>query len=257
MTLKTYEGLCAGQKVTIKLDLTLSSELAGEGSKTPIHKAHIGAFGVDDIELVPLSQATFGMLEKIMTLPNNPGMRAKEAIWVPRGENEDVARCFMAVKGGEPLGYFNIGSSQITINHADQEFTPNECGGFNGVLSPEDYAKVIYASSCYYDIVKTLNTATFGSHVIYTTKDAAMKDALLAGEWMELAKGDSFFDALTSIAPEVDDGRAPRFTEVAGQFMERCRVPDDSEQTWHYGHEDKFLLVHPMGALFDSLTEVA
>lgn len=81
MALITYNGSCNGQDVPIKLDLNISSQLISEdGSKEPLHKAHIAQFAIDDIELFTLSEATFGMLEKIMTIPNNPGMGAKKAI---------------------------------------------------------------------------------------------------------------------------------------------------------------------------------
>jgi hypothetical protein len=256
MTLKTYKGKFGDKEVIIKIDVTLSAELGGADGKTPVSKAHIGQFEVDDIQMMPLSSNTFDTLKHIMTLPNNPGMGAKEKIWLPRGDNEDVTRCFMAVKGGSPLGYFNIGTSVIKVTHAGEEFTPNECGGFNGDLSPEDYAKVIYASTCYYDIAKTLKSTSFGSDVIYTTNDQAMKTALLAAGWTEPVKGDSFFDALASIGPEVEDGRVARFKEEAGQFMERCRVDDESEQGWHYGYEPKDLLVHTMGSSMGALTLV-
>jgi predicted Rdx family selenoprotein len=243
MTLITYKG---NFDYTVRIDVTLTTEISGADGKTPVNKAHIGQFEVDDIKLVPLTTDTFPMLEHIMTLPNNPGMGAKETIWVPRGDKEDVARCFLAVKGGTPLGYFNIGTSVIKVTHAGEEFTPNECGGFNGGLDSEDFAKVIYASTCYYDIVTRLNPTTFGPYVICTTNDLAMKDDLLRAGWLQPEKGNSFFDALTSIAPERDDGRGPRFTVEDGQFMERCKS----------GYEPKDLLVHTIGSCMETLTLV-
>ena len=82
-----------------------------------------------------------------------------------------------------------------------------------------------------------------------------MKKSLLEAGWREIAKGDSFFDALTSIEPESNDGRGPRFTEVQGKFYERCKILDTSKQRWYYGYEEKSLLVHTMGEFFAHLTE--
>ena len=74
-----------------------------------------------------------------------------------------------------------------------------------------------------------------------------MKDALMAAGWTKPEAGNSFFNSLTSIAPEVADGRGPRFSVENGEFMERCRVNDDSESGWHYEYEATNLLVHETG----------
>lgn len=101
-------------------------------------------------------------------------------------------------------------------------------------------------------MIQNLNHASFGSHVIYTTKDESMRDALVTAGWEKPDIGDSFFDALTSIEAEVADERGPRFKVEDGQFMERCRIADDTEQGWHYGYESKELLVHKIGDFLDS-----
>ncbi|MGV2432030.1 MAG UNVERIFIED_CONTAM: hypothetical protein LVQ98_01145 [Rickettsiaceae bacterium] len=181
-----------------------------------------------------------------MTLPGNPGMGAKLQIWPQRGDREEAASCLMATKGGKPLGYFNIGSSAIKMTYQDKEISPNESGGFNGSLSPQDYAKVVYAATSYYNLVFTANPRVFQSeYVIYTTKDPVMAEALKAAGWT--APQDDFLKAVTSIEPELKDGRPARFALQEGLFAERCRVTDESPQRWHYGYETKEIFIHHFG----------
>lgn len=242
-----YSVSLNGEKVEINLNCSISSKLVldDKSQQKVVHKVTIGEdFTIGDISLKPLNSENFPALEKMMEIPNSPGIGRKKDLWVPRGDAEEPSRCFIAFKGGEPLGYFNIGNSVINFDYKGTSISPNECGAFKGGLDKADFAKVIYASTCYYDVVKKLNPSIFSSHVIYTTKDQNMHDALLAAGWHEHSEGDEFFNAITTTTkPEKDDGRPPRFTRSeGGKFYERDFAGGS------YYCVEKTLLVYEMGS---------
>lgn len=242
-----FKGSTNGQEVEISINWKLNPT-----EENP-NAVQIKNFKIDDIQLIPLSTQTFPMLKNIEGAPGS--MDRKKELWVPRGDSEDAARCFMeSINDEMPCGWWNIGLSKIEVTYENSTFTPYECAGYRGAMEMGAFIKTIYASTCYYDLVHKENPDCFSPYIIHTTKDPEMSEALIADGWVRPDAGDSFFDAFTSIEPEVLDGRPARFANEDGHFVERCIVTDDSAQGWHYGYEAKDLLVYPIETHLAGLT---